>query len=312
MHGMIQAVVREIGRCRKLKISEVPGTSFKCLLGTDDIEAIALDASILNPDSILSSLRSMYNLSFLKIYYSDLEKHQRALKSLPYGLKIIHWENYPLQSLPQDFNTSNLVELYMPYSQLQTLWVGTKSLKMLKRINLKYSQNLREVDQLSEALNLEEIDLCGCKNLQSFPVVLKLQKLRVVDLSDCTQIKSFPEFPSTVELKFAGLSIKSTFSQGTLIVENLHEFLDKQRKPLIEFPDYVLDFLKNFRSKQERVTYPEVVESSPTFKRRMCQTALEMSRSLQRGLTNLNREYDGFKIRPLENWMYTKLKGDRS
>ena len=32
MHGMIQAVVRQIGRCPKLKINEDPKTSFKCLL----------------------------------------------------------------------------------------------------------------------------------------------------------------------------------------------------------------------------------------------------------------------------------------
>ncbi|XP_010481629.1 PREDICTED: probable WRKY transcription factor 16 [Camelina sativa] len=314
MHGMIQAVVREIGRCHKLKINEDTKTNFKCLLGTDDIEAISLDASNLEPDINLSSLGSMYNLRFLKVYYSDPEKNRRALESLPYGLKILHWEYYPLQSLPQDFNPSNLVELNMPYSQLQTLWRGTKNLKMLKRINLRYSQKLLEVDELSEALNLERIDLCGCNNLQSFPVIHQLQKLRVVDLSGCTQIKSVPELPSTVELKFEGSSNKSIFSQGTLIVGSLHEILDKQRKPLLEISEPILDFLKlrRFLSKQERVTNPEVVEFSSTFKRRMCQTAREMSRSLQRGLTNLNLEYDVFKIRPSENLMFTKLKEDRS
>ncbi|CAH8278251.1 unnamed protein product [Arabidopsis lyrata] len=90
----------------------------------------------------------------------------------------------------------------MPYSQLQTLWKGTKNLKMLKRINLRHSQNLLEVDELSEARNLEKLDLCGCKNLKRFPDIHQLHQLRVVDLSGCTQVQSFPEFPSNVELKF--------------------------------------------------------------------------------------------------------------
>ena len=101
-----------------------------CFQGTDDIEAISLDASNLNPDVKLSSLGSMYNLRFLKIYYSDPENHGRALESLPYGLKILHWEYYPLQSLLQDFNPSNLVELNLPYSQLQRLWGRTKVSKL--------------------------------------------------------------------------------------------------------------------------------------------------------------------------------------
>ena len=163
---------------------------------------------------------------------------------------------------------------------------------MLKRINLSHSQNLLEVEELSEARNLEEIDLCGCKNLQSFP-----------------------EFPSTVELKFEVSSIKTIFPPVTLFVKSLHEFLDNQRKPLLETPEsHIFDFMKfrSFRSSQGRITNTDFVESPPTFKRMICQKALEMSRSLQRGLTNLNFEYDVFKIRPLENLMFTKLKEDTS
>lgn len=106
--------------------------------GTTDIEAISLDASNLNPDVQLSLFRSMYNLRYLNIYYSNPGKHGKALESLslPYGLGFLHWETYPLKSLPQDFDPSNLVELNMPYSQLQTLWGGTKVSKL--QIGLKY------------------------------------------------------------------------------------------------------------------------------------------------------------------------------
>ncbi|KAL1218402.1 Disease resistance protein RRS1B [Cardamine amara subsp. amara] len=64
----------------------------------------------------------------------------------------------------------------MPYRQLQPLWGGTKNLKMLKRINLRHSEKLYEPEELSEAINLEQIDLSGCKNLQSFPAIIQMQK----------------------------------------------------------------------------------------------------------------------------------------
>lgn len=136
---------------------------------------------------------------------------------------------------------------------------------MLKRINLRYSQKLLEVNDLSEALNLEKIDLCGCKNLQSFPLIRKLQKLRVVDLPGGTGIKISPEFLSNVEWKFEGSST------------------DDQRKPLKSEPPPEPQFLnllkeRSFLSNQERLKKPDMVASAPTFKDMFCENVFEISR----------------------------------
>ncbi|XP_010481630.1 PREDICTED: probable WRKY transcription factor 16 [Camelina sativa] len=282
MHSMIEAVVREIGRCHKLKTSEDHKISFKCVLGTEDIEAISLDASNLNSDVKLSSLAYMYNLRFLKIYYSDPENNRKALESLPDGLRLLHWEYYPLQTLPQDFNTSNLVELNMPYSQLQRLWGGTKNLKMLKRINLRHSEKLYEAEELSGALNLEQIDLSGCKNLQSFPAIHQLQKLQVVDLSGCTQIKRYPEFPSNVTLKFQGITIKNFLSPVTFTIKSLLELFDNTSEP------HIFDVwrLRSFWCSQERITNPGMVEPPPTLAM-ILQKALKTTPSFQFKYPNL-------------------------
>lgn len=147
---------------------------------------------------------------------------------------------------------------------------------MLKRINLRHSKKLIEAEELAEALNLEQIDLCGCEKLQSFPAIHQLHKLRVVDLSGCTGIKIFPEFPSSVILKFHGTSVKS---------------FSKPRKS--EPPEsYILDFLRlrSFFVNQERITNPE---SPPTFAMK-CQKALQMSRSIQWKLQNLRIDLDGY------------------
>lgn len=107
-----------------------------CFQGTtEDIEVIFLDMSNLKFFVKPDAFKSMHNLRFLKIYSSNPGKHQRirfreALQSLPNELRLLHWEDYPLQSLPQHFDPTHLVELNMPYSKLQKLWGGTKVNKL--------------------------------------------------------------------------------------------------------------------------------------------------------------------------------------
>jgi len=109
--------------------------------GNEVIEGIFLDTTKLTFDVNPMAFENMYNLRLLKIYSTHSETAQelrltKELRSLPYELRLLHWEKYPLQSLPQDFDTRHLVELNMPYSQLQSLCVGTK-VKVTFRENRK-------------------------------------------------------------------------------------------------------------------------------------------------------------------------------
>lgn len=95
------------------------------------IEGIFLDTTNFTFEVNPKAFENMYNLRLLKIYSSISETAQELrlseeLHSLPYELRLLHWEKYPLRSLPLDFDPRHLVELNMPYSQLQSLWVGTK------------------------------------------------------------------------------------------------------------------------------------------------------------------------------------------
>lgn len=97
----------------------------------EDIESIILNTSNLKFDVKQDAFKNMFNLRFLKIYSSSSKyvlglNFPKGLDSLHCGLRLLHWENYPLQYLPQDFDFGNLVELCMPYSQLQTLKAGAK------------------------------------------------------------------------------------------------------------------------------------------------------------------------------------------
>ncbi|CAE6107290.1 unnamed protein product [Arabidopsis arenosa] len=197
-----------------LKASGESSASPKYGLVVEDIESIILDTSNLKFDVKHDAFKNMFNLRFLKIYSScSKDVHglnfPKGLDSLPCGLRLLHWENYPLQSLPQDLDLDNLVELSMPYSQLQTLGAGTKNLKMLKKIRLCHSQQLVEFEIPFKAQNIEIIDLQGCKRLQNFPVTSQLQHLRVVNLSGCTEIIGFQGAPPNIEeLHLQGTSIR--------------------------------------------------------------------------------------------------------
>ncbi|EOA12794.1 hypothetical protein CARUB_v10025744mg [Capsella rubella] len=179
--------------------------TFKRAQGTEEIEGMFLDTSNLSFDIKPAAFDNMSKLRLLKIYSSNSEVHnvinvlKESLYSLPNELRLLHWENYPLQILPQNFDPMHLVEINMPYSQLKKLWEGTKPLDMLRTIRLCHSQQLVDIDDLLLAQNLEVIDLQGCTRLQSFPAIGHFLHLRVVNLSGCIEIKSFPEIPPNIE-----------------------------------------------------------------------------------------------------------------
>ncbi|XP_056848793.1 disease resistance protein RRS1B-like [Raphanus sativus] len=191
-----------------------PEETSKRALVTEDIKAISLHSADLRFDVKPTAFVNMLNLRFLKIYYFNDEsisglRLPEGLDSLPDGLRLLHWEKYPLQSLPQDFDTCHLVQLNMPYSQLQKLWRGTKNLDMLKMARLCHSLQLTEIDDICKAQNIELIDLEGCTKLQSFPATDQLQHLRVVNLSGCSVIKNFPLLsPNIEELNLHGTAIR--------------------------------------------------------------------------------------------------------
>ncbi|KAG7551041.1 Zinc finger LIM-type [Arabidopsis thaliana x Arabidopsis arenosa] len=206
--------IRYLLECDELEGSGETKATPKSGLVAEHIESIFVDTSNLKFDVKHDAFKNMFNLKFLKMYNSCSKyipglNFPKGLDSLPCELRLLHWENYPLQSLPQDFDFRHLVKLSMPYSQLHKLGTRVKDLKMLKRLILCHSLHLVECDIVIYALNIELIDLQGCTGLQRFPDTSQLQNLRVVNLSGCTEIKSFSGVPPNIEeLHLQGTSIR--------------------------------------------------------------------------------------------------------
>ncbi|KFK35864.1 hypothetical protein AALP_AA4G046800 [Arabis alpina] len=175
--------------------------------GTEAIEGIFFDASDLTCELSPTVFSNMYRLRLLKIhcYTSGNEcklSLPRGLDTLPDELRLLHWENYPLQHLPRKFNPENLVEINMAYSNMEKLWEGKKNLEKLKKIQLSHSRKLIDIMVLSEALNLEHIDLEGCTSLVDVSTsVSRCGKLVSMNMKDCSRLRSLPAMVDLTSLK---------------------------------------------------------------------------------------------------------------
>jgi Leucine-rich repeat (LRR) protein len=74
-------------------------------------------------------------------------------------------------------------------------------------MNLRYSNNLKEIPDLSLAINLEELDLVGCKSLVTLPSSIQnATKLIYLDMSDCKKLESFPTDLNLESLEYLNLT----------------------------------------------------------------------------------------------------------
>ncbi|KAH0910512.1 hypothetical protein HID58_033833 [Brassica napus] len=231
--------------------------------GTSAIEGLFLDMSQLKFDASPNVFDKMCNLRLLKFYFSELiENHgvslPQGLEYLPTKLRLLHWEHYPISSLPQFFDPKNLIELNMPSSCVKKLWKGKKSLENLKKMRLSYSCQLTKLPRLTSAQNLELLDLEGCKslvsishsicylkklvslnlkdcsNLESVPSTSDLEFLEVLNLSGCSKLENFPEIsPNVKELYLGGTVIQEIPSaiKNLVLLEKLD--LENSRRLVI-------------------------------------------------------------------------------
>lgn len=66
-------------------------------------------------------------------------------------------------------------------------------LQNLKKLRLDKSRKLKEIPNLSKAINLEKMNLCGCTSLVTLPSSIRnLGKLRKLTMEGCTKLEALP------------------------------------------------------------------------------------------------------------------------
>ncbi|KAK2442700.1 disease resistance protein RPV1 [Trifolium repens] len=187
-----EASPKDPGRRSRLWNSEDVCDVLKYNKGTEVVEVISfnIDTSKTEDLSLSSdSFGSMINLRYLYITYHV--NFPEGLEWLSDKLRYLHWEVFPLESLPSTFCAEKLVVLRMTNSKLRKLWDGVQNLHNLVEIDLEYSYDLIEIPDLSRAPNLQIVNLNSCESLrQLHPSVFTSPKLRELHLCHCRKIKS--------------------------------------------------------------------------------------------------------------------------
>ncbi|XP_020965776.1 TMV resistance protein N isoform X3 [Arachis ipaensis] len=141
------------------------------------------------------------------------------LRYIPCSLRVLRWRRCPMETLPFMDQGFELVEINLSdSSSIIQVWHGKKFLEKLKYLSLKYLYRLKQIPDLSEAPNLEILDVEDCYELGDFPSYLTLHKslvklslrnsssletlgsklemssLKELRLDDCTSMRKLAEF----------------------------------------------------------------------------------------------------------------------
>ncbi|WZZ13230.1 hypothetical protein YC2023_106319 [Brassica napus] len=219
----------------------------RILKGTGTVMGISFDITEISKVSISKkTFRRMCNLRFLRVYKRRIDKnvevHIPEEMEFPHGLRLLHWKAYPSKCLPPTFHPEYLVELNMQHSQLEKLWEGTQPLTNLTKMNLSGSGNLKEVPDLSNAKNLELLDLSGCMSLVEIPSsISNLHKLQELMMMFCINLEVIPEglnLMSIETVNMVGCLRLRTFTPSFMSFNLRHIFLTRCEK-LQSLPDIV-------------------------------------------------------------------------
>ncbi|CAN7013650.1 disease resistance protein RPP2B [Brassica rapa] len=246
MHDLLLTMGREVGYESSIKEAGNRGRLWnqedicrvlKYKTGTAEIRGIFLDMS--NVDSMKLSadiFARMWNLKFLKFYNSHCSKwcendcrlrFPKGLDCFPDELVYLHWQGYPLEYLPSNFNPKKLVYLNLRYSNIMQLCEDEKNTGELRWVDLSYSKELMNLTGLLEARKLERLNLENCTSLTKCSAIRQMDSLVSLNLRDCINLKSLPKRISLKSLKFVILSGCSKLKKFPTISENIESlYLD--------------------------------------------------------------------------------------
>ncbi|CAA7043063.1 unnamed protein product [Microthlaspi erraticum] len=201
--------------------------------GTESIEGLALHMCDMRDVLTFqgSGFQRMHNVKFLK-FYTHLDNIRSNLQllphtaSLPRTLRLLHWDSYPLTTLPSDFSPRSLIDLSLRYSNLHIVSNRNLDLRNLKRLDVSGSKELRELPDLSRAIQLKELVAEGCRRLERILMPIKRQyALTKLDLSNCVSLQTLPAFiPEWISLAQQPIYFRCHGTGLTFEINSLNPF----------------------------------------------------------------------------------------
>ncbi|CAN1176643.1 Disease resistance protein RUN1 [Linum perenne] len=161
-------------RRKKRKVVDKDWKGYNPLEEHRTTEGISLDMSTAKEMYLeADAFDGMNSLTILKIWShapprsNKIHLPYRGLNSLPEGLRVLQWDEYPAKSLPSKFCPQHLVHLIIGQIPIQRCWVGydQPQLVNLMVLDLCWCKNLIAIPNISRSSNLEELRLRGCESL---------------------------------------------------------------------------------------------------------------------------------------------------
>lgn len=223
MHDLLQ----EMGRNIVSQESPIAGTRSRLWCQEDINDVLKENKGTGNVQSIVLYIQQNFEADWHPDCFSNMQKlklldlskvHLSSnLNSLPTALKILRWDYYTLEFLPQVDQLHELESLQLHNSKIRKLWEGAPVLNKLRIIDLSDSDCL-ETPDFSGTPNLEELVLNSCRKLvQVHESVGKLKKLVMLRLEYCRNLTTLPAYLEMDNLAEFILS-------GCLKLEKLPEF----------------------------------------------------------------------------------------
>ncbi|KAL8090584.1 hypothetical protein AgCh_039871 [Apium graveolens] len=130
-----------------------------------------------------------------------------SLKALPtalggiVSLKELNAEKLSVSNLPDSIgHLSKLVDLRLSYNKdLQTLPDTIYNLKSLEKLDIGYCSHLRDIAKLPP--NLKCISADGCTSIKDLPNLSNLKQLEELDLTDCISLKEIQGLEELTSIK---------------------------------------------------------------------------------------------------------------
>ncbi|KAH0745177.1 hypothetical protein KY285_006834 [Solanum tuberosum] len=186
--------------------------------GTKAVEAIWVP-NFNRPRFSKEAMTIMQRLRILCIHDSNCL--DGSIEYLPNNLRWFVWNNYPCESLPENFEPQKLVHLDLSLSSLQHLWTGKKHLPFLQKLDLRDSRSLMQTPDFTWMPNLKYLDLSYCRNLSEVHHSLGYSReLIELNLYNCGRLKRFPcvnvESLDYMDLEFCSSLEKFPIIFGTM------------------------------------------------------------------------------------------------
>ncbi|XP_050366689.1 LOW QUALITY PROTEIN: disease resistance protein RUN1-like [Argentina anserina] len=172
--------------------------------GTRKIEGIIVEMP--TEDVIHLSPKCFKKMKNLKIFINVNGRFVGKVDYYPNQLRVLDWSQCPLESLPYNFNTMNMVHFHMEGSRISRLGPGFKSMRNLTTLNLSGSKFLTEIPDVSGSPNLEVLYLINCMSLvEVHPSVGSLQKLVKLGLWGYKILTQIPDLSRSPNLQILNL-----------------------------------------------------------------------------------------------------------